>query len=594
MERPAHKRPLLEESPLPLSDSNNVSDHLAKRIRLTLPPISSSFPPTNASTSYSSYKPPFPSSIHESSNFSILPPLSTTNSTNLSISSPRPIFNHDLPPIDSLCSLPPLNNFIQQTAPSVNPMSVSAILSNEEDTFVRIDTNSNEIASGNNNIGNRHHTPLDYRTPLNTSPVIKASSSPSLPTPLKLVQPIIEGMSEIENMHRMRRMERENNIVENSSNENGEGDGIEVEIEGENEGGYENEEEERYEMDEVDEEATQDYVAHEYDYHDEPQVIVENDETLNMEGREERHLGHLIYNSKEILPPLEFHENGLLEIWIESKYLTWLNEKVRTNALWGTDVYTDDSDVVAVLIHTGHYTPPPSLSEWTPDYPDHDLCVTIRVLPKLVQYTSTVRDGYKSRSWGNHHGVSYKIERVCKMKKGEAIGRSRGKGKKERLRKFHEMKKRAFGEIFGSSYDTSVLVFNNEEDPCYKYNQHMMMDEEELRKQLETNVLYLENDEERYEISYDAERKKYRFAIVASNTYLGTRTIFKDQVATTFPLEKSHLDEIFRDDLELREMTWNVVGVIVADKTNPQHSLLCISKRVYWRRKTECIEEKVA
>ena len=69
-----------------------------------------------------------------------------------------------------------------------------------------------------------------------------------------------------------------------------------------------------------------------------------------------------------------------------------------------------------VLIHTGHYTPPQSLSEWTSNYPDHDLCVTIRVLPKLVQYTSTVRDGYRSRSWGNHHGVSYKIESVCKMK----------------------------------------------------------------------------------------------------------------------------------------------------------------------------------
>jgi hypothetical protein len=58
-------------------------------------------------------------------------------------------------------------------------------------------------------------------------------------------------------------------------------------------------------------------------------------------------LGHVIYNSKEILPPLEFHENGLLEVWIESKYLTWFNEKVRKHFLWGTDVYSDDSDVVA-------------------------------------------------------------------------------------------------------------------------------------------------------------------------------------------------------------------------------------------------------
>ena len=47
------------------------------------------------------------------------------------------------------------------------------------------------------------------------------------------------------------------------------------------------------------------------------------------------------------MPPLEFHENGLLEIWIESRHLTWFNEKVRKYFLWGTDVYSDDSDVVA-------------------------------------------------------------------------------------------------------------------------------------------------------------------------------------------------------------------------------------------------------
>ncbi|RIA99252.1 hypothetical protein C1645_811732 [Glomus cerebriforme] len=583
----AHKRPLLEESSLPLPDSNNMnniplSDPQAKRIRLTLPPISSAFLSPNVSNSYSSYKSPFPSSIHENNNYPMLPPL---DSPILSISSPRPILNppHELPSIESLCPLPPFN-FIQQAAPPVNPMSVSAILSNEEGPFVRrSDTNSNELV------------PLDYRTSPNMSPAVKASS---LPTPLKLVQPIIEGMSEIENMHRMRRMERENNIVadqdqsgiENvnqnfASNGSDEDDGIEGEYEGENEGEYDEEHDEENGYDN----EVQGY----FSYHDEsslmePQVVVENDETLNMEGREERHLGHLIYNSKEILPPLEFHENGLLEIWIESRHLTWFNEKVRKRFLWGTDVYSDDSDVVAVLIHTGHYTPPPPLSEWTPNYPDHDLCVTIRVLPKLVQYTSTLRNGYKSRSWGNHHGVSYKIESVRKMKKGEAIGRSRGKGRKERLRRFHEMRKRAFGEVVDNSSDMYVLVFNNEGDPCYKYNQHMMMDEEELRKQLETNVLYLENDEERYEISYDAERRKYRFAIVAPNAYLGTRTIFKDQEATIFPLQGSNLDELIRDDLELREMTWNVVGVIVADKTNPQHSLLCISKRVYWRRKTEC------
>lgn len=57
--------------------------------------------------------------------------------------------------------------------------------------------------------------------------------------------------------------------------------------------------------------------------------------------------GHMIYDPKEILPPLEFHENGILEVWISSKHLTWNNNKVKSRFLWGTDVYTDDSDVVA-------------------------------------------------------------------------------------------------------------------------------------------------------------------------------------------------------------------------------------------------------
>ena len=41
---------------------------------------------------------------------------------------------------------------------------------------------------------------------------------------------------------------------------------------------------------------------------------------------------------------------------------------MRARQLWGADVYTEDSDLVAVLMHTGHYTvsmhhAPPSLAE---------------------------------------------------------------------------------------------------------------------------------------------------------------------------------------------------------------------------------------
>ncbi|CAG8441938.1 11865_t:CDS:2 [Diversispora eburnea] len=287
----------------------------------------------------------------------------------------------------------------------------------------------------------------------------------------------------------------------------------------------------------------------------EPHLIVKNDDSLNMEGREEHHLGHMIYDPNKILPPLEFHENGILEVRVSSKHLTWNNKKVRSRFLWGTDIYTDDSDVVAVLIHTGYFIPP--ISKWSSDPPDHDLCVTIRVLPKLVQYTATVRNQYQSRSWGNHHGVSYKIE-----KNGEAIGRSISKGRKERLRKFHQMRKRAFQGTEYDRGDESIIVFNNDGDPCLKYNLSLMSNDEHIKEKLRNEVLYLENDEE---------RDKYRFAIVSSATYLGLSAILKDNQERdnsqpNFPLDESHLEEIIRDDLDFHEMSWNILGVIVEDK----------------------------
>ena len=115
---------------------------------------------------------------------------------------------------------------------------------------------------------------------------------------------------------------------------------------------------------------------------------------------------------------------------------------VRKSAVWGTDIYTDDSDVVAVIIHSGHYRPvdapdPSALeqqridgkltteynaSKRTPKdgqpgamspivgpikplvaipdpvtsggnflFPNHDLHVTLRILPKLMKYTGSNR-----------------------------------------------------------------------------------------------------------------------------------------------------------------------------------------------------------
>ncbi|CAG8535340.1 8134_t:CDS:2 [Racocetra fulgida] len=444
---PTQKRPLIEETILPTPDAAlPPSDQQNKRLRL-LPPISVTPSQAAPNTFPPKFQLPIPPTLLESNTTSLsshsLSSLSATDSPILPIASPRtPSGQQELPSIDSLGPLPPLPHFVSTTPP--NTMSISAILSNNDDPFIRkLDMNIKEIGIGNNLT--QQHNSHDYNGLHHLN-----KGGESLPPSLRFEHSVDENVSDVHN----------DELAEKKADK-----------EPDQKAGEEgNESEEDNQSDEF----SFDYSLFE-GIKREPHLIVQNDEALNMEGREERHL--------------EFHENGLLEIWISSKHLTWKNNKVRSQFLWGTDVYTDDSDIIA-----GLYIPPPPNSS---NYPDYDLCVTIRVLPKLVQYTATVRNQYQSRSWGNHHGVSYKVESVRKMKNGEAIGRSIGHGRKERLRKFHKMRKRAFEENELNQSDDPVIVFNNEGDPCFKYTPQLMADDEFVRKRLRNEVMYLENDDER-------------------------------------------------------------------------------------------------
>ncbi|PON35591.1 Histone deacetylation protein Rxt [Parasponia andersonii] len=103
-----------------------------------------------------------------------------------------------------------------------------------------------------------------------------------------------------------------------------------------------------------------------------------------------------------------------LEIRIPAEHVTATNRQVRGGQLWGTDIYTDDSDLVAVLMHTGYCRPtasppPPAIQE---------LRATIRVLPPQDCYVSTLRNNVRSRAWGAAIGCSYRVERCCIVKKG--------------------------------------------------------------------------------------------------------------------------------------------------------------------------------
>ncbi|KAL8260294.1 hypothetical protein R6Q59_028247 [Mikania micrantha] len=104
-----------------------------------------------------------------------------------------------------------------------------------------------------------------------------------------------------------------------------------------------------------------------------------------------------------------------LEIRIPAEHVTATNRQVKGGQLWGTDIYTHDSDLVAVLMHTGYCRPtasppPPAIQE---------LMATVRVLPPQDCYVSTLRNSVRSRAWGAAIGCgcSFRVERCHIVKK---------------------------------------------------------------------------------------------------------------------------------------------------------------------------------
>lgn len=103
-----------------------------------------------------------------------------------------------------------------------------------------------------------------------------------------------------------------------------------------------------------------------------------------------------------------------LEVRIPAEHVTATNRQVRGGQLWGTDIYTDDSDLVAVLMHTGYCRPTAS----PPPAAIQELRATIRVLPPQDSYVSSLRNNVRSRAWGAAIGCSYRVECCCIVKKG--------------------------------------------------------------------------------------------------------------------------------------------------------------------------------
>lgn len=119
-----------------------------------------------------------------------------------------------------------------------------------------------------------------------------------------------------------------------------------------------------------------------------------------------------------------------------------LEEICRTRAVWGSEVYSDDSDPVAAAVHSGWIRG--DFGEYNEDLhelfnegedkpdlpelgkvitekpkvplriPNHaGLHITVLLLPALTHYMATTQHFLRSREWGaDHDGISYVIHAI--------------------------------------------------------------------------------------------------------------------------------------------------------------------------------------
>ncbi|QEU62206.1 Rxt3 [Kluyveromyces lactis] len=163
------------------------------------------------------------------------------------------------------------------------------------------------------------------------------------------------------------------------------------------------------------------------------------------------------YNFKTIRSPRPFiprmshnHINSILTIQIDSIYLQQVargeNIRYQNREIWGTDIYTDDSDIILVLQHCGVLPfsepfdqnsngkpsnvrssktklrrTPANMSDQnsvTGAIPEREIPFAIKVdilmLPPLQGYASSTRNNITSREWTGqvHDGLSYGIFHV--------------------------------------------------------------------------------------------------------------------------------------------------------------------------------------
>lgn len=202
-----------------------------------------------------------------------------------------------------------------------------------------------------------------------------------------------------------------------------------------------------------------------------------------------------------------------VEVIIPADDCTGHNKQVKSRQLWGDGVYTDDSDMVAVLMHMGYYAAntaanPPQVQSFH---------AVVQLLPPQERYPSSLRNSVRSRAWmARVEGCSFKVERCFIATRSSHMVELAASGEDGAIVQptfapnsgDKQMSTRSTAGSGRNKQSPEVTVlYNLCNEPWLKYSMSGIADQGLRSSQwtsarLRSQTLYLETSRERYELSY--------------------------------------------------------------------------------------------
>ncbi|CAN8074475.1 unnamed protein product [Agarophyton chilense] len=287
---------------------------------------------------------------------------------------------------------------------------------------------------------------------------------------------------------------------------------------------------------------------------------------------------HFIYAPNRFLDVeklLKARSERIVSVHIPSDHFTQPSTAVRNRFLWGTDVYTDDSDLVAVLIHTGYVT-------MHTNPPFEYLTVKLKLRPHVFRssppFQSTERYAMCSRAWGSaYNGARISVLSV------QAVDANR----KYFITPHSPEHSPAFlpGIVLAPRLNVSKgtksvprrsatsICFDMLNEPSQTYSiidvTSLFDDARNPFNRLKREVLYVENDLHRFEICRVTNRQNLvRFGRVKDNVFLQEMLAeLGVRGKSRCPLCRENLANV--QELSWKEIYWDIDGVSVNGEWYP-------------------------